>query len=355
MATITWTSTTGGDWSTAANWQGGVVPGSADDAVLSLSTTMTITISTPLRVHSVAFVGTGVQYVVASAGRLEAATDLSLTGVSIEVHGTLVAGGTLTMNMSSLTDSVVMGPTGQMAADQVMINALGNIELAGTTTATTAGVLTTVPTATIDTNGTITHGGTLTLPVSCFTPGTRIATPSGARPIEALEVGDVVRLANGRIAPIIWIGERDVDCRAQARPSEVWPVRIRRGAFGRGLPRRDLVLSPDHAVHWAGTLIPVRYLINGRNVVQEPRDQIRYMHIELANHALLLAEDLPVESYLDTGDRPTFDRTNGVAGIPAMIRDGFGCLPLHVTGGVVESARLMLAGKTSPNKVMLAA
>jgi len=355
MATITWTSTTGGDWATAANWEGGVVPGASDDAILSLSTTMTITISTPLQVHSVFFVGTGVRYEVAETGRLEATTDLSLTGVSIEIQGALVAGGTLSLNMSSPTDSVVMGPTGRMAADHVMINALGDIDLAGTTTATTVGVVTTVPTATINTNGTITNGGTLTLTVACFTPGTRIATPAGARSIETLLVGDVVRLADGRTAPIIWIGERDVDCRAEARPGDVWPVRIRRGAFGPGLPRRDLVLSPDHAIHWHGALIPVRYLINGRNVVQESRERVTYLHIELANHDLLLAEDLPVESYLDTGDRLTFDRTCGVAGTAALIRDGLACLPLHVTGTVVDSARLVLARHARPREVELAA
>jgi len=34
---------------------------------------------------------------------------------------------------------------------------------------------------------------------------------------------------------------------------------------------------------------------------------VRYFHVELARHALLLAEGVPTESYLDTGNRAIFD------------------------------------------------
>jgi hypothetical protein len=86
----------------------------------------------------------------------------------------------------------------------------------------------------------------------------------------------------------------------------VWPVRVRAGAFGARRPHRDLVLSPDHAVFVDKVLIPVRYLLNGATIVQEPVDVITYWHVELARHDVLFAEGLPCESYLDTGNRALF-------------------------------------------------
>ena len=55
-------------------------------------------------------------------------------------------------------------------------------------------------------------------------------------------------------------------CRRHPRPHDVRPVRIAAHAFGLGRPRRDLRLSPDHAVFVDGVLIPVRYLLNGATV-----------------------------------------------------------------------------------------
>jgi len=93
-----------------------------------------------------------------------------------------------------------------------------------------------------------------------------------------------------------------------------WPVRVRAGAFGPGMPVRDLLLSPDHAVFVEGTLIPVRYLVNGASIAQEERDSITYYHVELPAHDVLLAERLPCESYLDTGNRADFE-----GGGPALV------------------------------------
>jgi hypothetical protein len=70
---------------------------------------------------------------------------------------------------------------------------------------------------------------------------------------------------------------------------------------GPGLPVRDLWLSPDHGVFVDGVLIPVKHLFDGVAIVSEPRDSVTWWHVELPQHAVLLAEGLPCESFLDIG------------------------------------------------------
>ncbi len=149
-------------------------------------------------------------------------------------------------------------------------------------------------------------GTDITLTLPCFATGTRIETPTGAVPVEALAVGDRVTLARGGTAAIVWIGWREIDCRRHKYPARVRPVRIGAGAFAENLPRRDVVLSPDHAVFVDGVLIPIKFLVNGRTIREETVPSVRYFHIELARHDVLLSEGLAVESYLDTGNRGDF-------------------------------------------------
>ena len=153
--------------------------------------------------------------------------------------------------------------------------------------------------------------------VACFAAGTRITTPEGEVPVQALAVGDPVRLARGGEARIEWIGHRRVDCAHHPRPELVWPVRIAAHAFGPGRPQRDLWLSPDHAVFRDGMLIPIKYLIDDARIVQAPVDAIEYWHVRLSRHDILLADGLEAESYLDTGDLP-----------PDIAWEALGCAPL---------------------------
>ncbi len=147
--------------------------------------------------------------------------------------------------------------------------------------------------------------------VACFAAGTRIATDTGEVPVEALTPGMRVRSPFGGTQPVVWTGHRRTDCRRHQRPHDVQPVRVQAGAFGPGQPVRDLWLSPDHAVFVSGVLIPVRYLVNGRSIVQLDVDAVTYWHVELQRHDVLLAEGLACESYLDTGNRSAFANGGG--------------------------------------------
>jgi hypothetical protein len=191
----------------------------------------------------------------------------------------------------------------------------------------------------------------------CYRRGTLILTDRGEAAIEHLRTGDLVRTAlTGTTQPIVWIGRRHIDCRHHPAPRKVWPVRVAAGAFADNVPHRDLWLSPDHAVLLSGVLIPIRHLRNGRTVAQEPMDDVTYYHIELARHDVLLAEGLPAESYLDTGDRGSFENGGVVALHPefsarrenaARIWEARGCAPLIVSGPRLDAARLLVNARAA--------
>jgi Hint domain len=87
----------------------------------------------------------------------------------------------------------------------------------------------------------------------------------------------------------------------------VAPVRIQRDAFADNMPHTDLLVSPDHGVFVDGKLICARQLINGTTIRQEEDyTSVEYFHVELESHAILLAEGLPAESYLNTGNQGFF-------------------------------------------------
>jgi collagen type I/II/III/V/XI/XXIV/XXVII alpha len=191
----------------------------------------------------------------------------------------------------------------------------------------------------------------LTGSVSCFAAGTSIATGRGDLEVETLRAGDRVLLHDGRTTPIVWLGQRFVACARHTNPEQVWPVRVSKDAFGPGLPRRDLFLSPDHAVFVDGVLIPVKYLIDGVSIAQIQCENVTYYHISLAEHDVLLAEGLPAESYLEHGDRSDFD--NGGTALTlhpdfcSRAWEAFGCAPLIVTGRTLETVRNRLSERAA--------
>ena len=146
--------------------------------------------------------------------------------------------------------------------------------------------------------------------VVCYAAGTRILTATGERMVECLMFSHIVlTLSDGELSaqPVKWIGQRRIDLTAHPHPETVAPICIRRGAFADNMPHSDLLLSPDHAVFVDGKLITARQLVNGATIRQEKGwTSVEYFHVELDAHAILLAEGLPAESYLDTGNRGFF-------------------------------------------------
>ncbi len=182
----------------------------------------------------------------------------------------------------------------------------------------------------------------------CFARGTLIATDAGERPVETLDAGERVMLATGGDAEIVWVGRRRLRLHAAVKRLELQrPIRIGAGALGDGLPRRDLVVSPDHALFLDGVLVPAGLLVDGTRIRQEAVETIEYFHVELASHDVILAEGAAAESYLDTGNRQTFANAPLVALRPDLAagsaRIGTACAEMVLGGGKLDAIRARLA------------
>ncbi|MBT4229463.1 MAG: hypothetical protein HOD73_05495, partial [Rhodobacteraceae bacterium] len=82
--------------------------------------------------------------------------------------------------------------------------------------------------------------------VVCYGAKTRIETIDGLVEIDRLQPGDLVKTGGNGHHLIRWIRSRTIfHAELQAHPNLV-PVRIKAGAMGKGLPKRDLIISQHH-------------------------------------------------------------------------------------------------------------
>ena len=150
--------------------------------------------------------------------------------------------------------------------------------------------------------------------VICFTSGTRIATPSGARPVEALRPGDRVITRDNGAQEVIWTGQRHISgARLHAMP-HLRPVRIcagalGQGAFGEGRPDGDLLVSPGHRILMQGHAARALFrceevLVRAGDLVDDRRirtdlalREVTYHHILLERHEVLFANGIGADSF----------------------------------------------------------
>ncbi|CAA2142232.1 Hint domain-containing protein [Hyphomicrobium sp. ghe19] len=136
--------------------------------------------------------------------------------------------------------------------------------------------------------------------LACFLAGTKILTASAEKTVQDLRVGDTLPTISGGTRAIqkirSWTAERPDN---EKWSDDVAPIKVCQGALGPNIPRKDLYLSPNHALYVDGVLIPARNLVNGRSIVRcsdYDRDSITYFHIEFEDHHVIWANGAPVES-----------------------------------------------------------
>jgi hypothetical protein len=145
--------------------------------------------------------------------------------------------------------------------------------------------------------------------VICFTPGTRIRVADGARPVEAIQPGDLVQTRDNGLQEVLWVGSRRITgARLHAMP-HLRPVRFRAGALGMDEPEDDLIVSPRHRVLLRGrtaealfgeceVLVAAEDLVNDRSIVRDHAlRETRYIHLLLPRHEVIWANGVATESF----------------------------------------------------------
>lgn len=150
---------------------------------------------------------------------------------------------------------------------------------------------------------------TALIDVPCFTRGTLIDTGAGQTAVEELQVGDHVATVDNGLQPIVWIGKtRFTREQLQASPN-LYPIRMRQGALGQGLPARDLWVSRQHRMMVTSKIAQRMFgvdavLVSASKLTEvagiafdHTVDEVEYYHILLARHEVVLAEGAPAESF----------------------------------------------------------
>lgn len=144
--------------------------------------------------------------------------------------------------------------------------------------------------------------------IPCFTPGTRIATPAGEKPVEDLRPGDKVITRDHGVQTLRWVGARRLSRTELALAPDLRAVRIRAGALGHGLPERDMLVSPNHRMlvmsertrlffDEAEVLVAAKHLADGDGIAQVETEGVTYIHVMFDHHEVILADGAWSESF----------------------------------------------------------
>ncbi|MCI4662134.1 MAG: Hint domain-containing protein [Neomegalonema sp.] len=141
--------------------------------------------------------------------------------------------------------------------------------------------------------------------------GTLIETAGGPRPVERVRRGDKLRLLDGSLQPVAWVGYSRLEPRGLFglhRTSEA-PIVIEAGALGEGTPAERLYVSGNLALLVEGpraellfgaprVLASAQCLINGKTIYRchEPFT-IEYYYIVLNRHDIIFANGAACETY----------------------------------------------------------
>lgn len=142
----------------------------------------------------------------------------------------------------------------------------------------------------------------------CFAADTLIETTDGERPVQALQVGDLVITEDGSAKPIRWIGQRSLSAAELIVYPNLRPVCIPANTFGAGAPHTDLYLSRQHRIvvqSWEVELLfgYERALVSAGNLVGKkihvtaPGAPVTYYHIYFDDHEVVRSNGLWSESF----------------------------------------------------------
>jgi hypothetical protein len=141
-----------------------------------------------------------------------------------------------------------------------------------------------------------------------YTMSIAIATPRGEVAIEDLKVGDKVITRDNGIQEICWVGGKKMSWADIGSQPHLKPILITQGSLGRGLPERDMMVSPNHRIlvtenntalrfNETEVLVPAKHLVSARGVSEVSSGGTSYIHFMCARHQVILANGAWTESF----------------------------------------------------------
>ncbi|MDV7144962.1 Hint domain-containing protein [Tropicimonas sp. TH_r6] len=144
--------------------------------------------------------------------------------------------------------------------------------------------------------------------IPCFTPGTRVATPSGEKLVEEICVGDEIITRDNGVQEVRWSGRKALDYGKLSKVPHLQPILIPAGSLGDDLPERDMLVSPNHRMLVADdrtslyfaeheVLVAAKHLVGRHGIRRLPQLQTTYIHFMFDCHEVVLADGAWTESF----------------------------------------------------------
>lgn len=138
-----------------------------------------------------------------------------------------------------------------------------------------------------------------------YTPGSLVETATGQRPVETLQVGDLISTTDEGFQPLRWIGKKTV-----SGTGHMAPVLIKAGALGNV---RDMRVSQQHRMLVRSlrtnvifgepeVLVAAKHLVDGTSILVEQVPYVTYVHLAFDAHHILKVDGCLSESLLLDGE-----------------------------------------------------
>jgi len=114
-----------------------------------------------------------------------------------------------------------------------------------------------------------------------FGPMTRVSTSFGEVHAQALRERDMIRTHQGNLKPIEWVDRMRLDEPFLAQVPDAHAIMIRSGALGNGLPKADVVISPEQYVGLGRhahdmKFVKAKDLLGRPGVLRKPEEILTY-------------------------------------------------------------------------------
>ncbi len=144
---------------------------------------------------------------------------------------------------------------------------------------------------------------------ACFDGSVQIETKRGLVRADTLKVGDKVLTFDHGYQPLRAVLSRKMSAVDLRNAPNMRPVRVSAGALGQGLPRQDVLVSPQHRFLAVSPVAKRMFgheeaLISAKKLtalpgifVDETVKTVEYFHLVMDQHEIVIAEGAPTESF----------------------------------------------------------